>query len=117
MQNLAAKQDEIFGEWFDVVPMSRPPNQSASRDLTRPAVIVVGIFTNPAADADLGIGMKIPTSTPNVSFARNALEWVPRPGDIIRRRCDGLQYEVDKVRPDGVSRIVFDLHQMGLPVR
>lgn len=118
MQGMARAQDDTFGEAFTLFPMVRPPNRSAQRDPERPALDVFGIFTDEADTAEPDtFRPQIASTKPNASFTRANLAWVPRTGDIIRRCCDGAQYEVVKVRPDGVSRIVFDLHQMGLPAR
>ena len=53
------------------------------------------------------------TRVPTFSFDRNSLPWGLQHLDQITRACDGATFEITRVEPDGVSRIVAHCVECG----
>lgn len=124
MQDVAAAIDETMGELVTVIPaVASRPNYPTTEDASR-AITATAVFTNKARDVIMGehvgrmstghsISPIVSTSEPVFSFSYGALPWPILQGYRIRRECDQALYEVTDVKPDGVSRIIVHVVQLG----
>lgn len=114
--------DETFGEPLAIVPALANANVNvqahpdfANRHET------VGVFCQPFHEGltqdgrSHQRGLTFATSEPHATFSRRNLAWAIQPGDFVQRCCDGTLWQVKRVRPDGVARVVVDLNIMGVP--
>ena len=120
MQGASAEIDSRFGERFYIGMAKREPNArvkpSGDGAFEIDAVFSYRsetVFRHDATTRQAG-GLLVETRTPTVSFSHRACPVMIQHGDVLTRVADGSQWEVKKVKPDGVSRIVLDLVQRGV---
>jgi hypothetical protein len=124
MQEFSAAVDDTMGEMVTVTPATAPaPNFPSVADPSR-SVTVVAAFMSKAKTILMGEGGKIggghslspliETSEPVFSFGYNVLPFPIRQSYRITRLCSGETFEVTNVKPDGVSRIVVHVVQLGV---
>jgi hypothetical protein len=122
MQAFAAEADRQFGEPLSIIPMTRRPNLDAVRDTSRPIAEITGQFTYRAKDAWPGGGsgqrhdkhpLPVNSREPIMILSTCSLPYVIKAGDIVKR-CNGSQYEVQTVEPDGTAQIEYKLLMMGV---
>lgn len=109
--------DRAFGERFSFEAFTKGADVDlpATADATRIAFEVTGVWEglsksdHPAARGvpDNNAQMRA-ASMPSVSVADD-LVWQPRRGDRITRLFDGSVYEISKVLPDGMGRMLIFL--------
>lgn len=120
---VSADIDDEFGEPIVITPCTARPNFQAEPDPSRPPYAVKGVFRNRSATG-LGqhAGVKVDSRRPQVSFDINCLRYPLEQGTRVQRGrktigfvfslgCD--MFEVTSVEPDGVSRVVCHLNQLG----
>ena len=120
MQGASAVIDQTFGELVTVTPADRRPNYQAEPQPEH-AVELQAVFSwrsktifKPNKGTSLGNGDAfIESREPIFGFSRDALPWALRAGDIIARHCDGTEFEITTVAPDGVSRVTVNCVQLG----
>jgi hypothetical protein len=120
MLGVSASIDESFGELVRIIPTSKRPNMQA-KPQPEHAVEVLAVFSWRAKmvfKQNSGTAMQtqeglIETRVPIFDFSRDALPWGLQQLDIIERVCSGEKFEIKNVQPDGVSRIVVDVVQLG----
>ncbi len=120
MQGVSREIDQTFGEAVRLIPTAKAPNMQAQPQPEH-AFELLGVFSwrsamalrtdgNPVTGGKAGL---VETRDPYVSFSRDALPWAPQHLDQVQRRCDGALFEIKGVEPDGVSRIVCRLVELG----
>lgn len=122
MQDASAAIDETMGELVTVTPASvERPNFPSVPDPSQ-AVTVTAVFTSKAKTVLMGnesrvaghsVSPLIETSEPIFSFGYGILPFPMRLSYRITRLCSGEVFEVKAVEPDGVSRIVCKVVQLG----
>jgi hypothetical protein len=124
MQDVSAAIDDTMGELVTVTPaVVHTPNFPSVTDVSK-AVTVVAVFTSKAKTVVMGeqsgklstghsISPLISTSEPIFSFGYGVLPFTIRQSYRIKRECNGETFEVTDVKPDGVSRIVCKVVQLG----
>lgn len=122
MQDVSAAIDDTMGEVVTVTPAQESkPNFPTVADPSR-AVTAIAVFTNKAESVIMGsegrigghsVSPLVTTSKPIFSFAYGALPFPMRQGYRITRLCSGETFEAKDVKPDGVSRIVVRVVQLG----
>ena len=122
MQEVSAAIDDTFGELVTVTPADvQKPNFPSVADPSK-AVTVTAVFTSKAKTILMGSEGKIgghsvsplvETSEPIFSFGYGVLPFPIRQSYRITRICSGETFEVTDVKPDGVSRIVCKVVQLG----
>jgi hypothetical protein len=124
MQEVSAAIDETQGELVTITPASVPKVNFPSIPDPSKSVTVVATFMNKAKTVIMGSEGKIgghslsplvETSEPVFTFGYGVLPFPLRQGYRITRCCSGTMYEVTNVKPDGVSRIVVNVVQLGRP--
>jgi hypothetical protein len=123
MQDVSAAIDETMGELVTVTPADiQKVNFPSVADPSR-SVTVVAVFTSKAKTILMGsegkigghsISPLVETSEPIFSFGYGVLPFPLRQSYRITRLCSGETYEVTNVKPDGVSRIVAKVVQLGM---
>lgn len=125
MQDVSAAIDESMGEVVTVTPIdanaSRPNFPAAM--LPGQSVQAVAVFTSVAKTvlgssngkrvAGFELAPLVSTSDPAFSFAYNAVPFSLSQGVRIVLCRTGELFEVKDVKPDGVSRIVCTVVQLG----
>lgn len=115
MQEVSHEIDRQFGEVLRIMPAHVSPNRSPVY-YPENAIELMGVFRWPSTSRNLHLKeMKVVSRDPCATFSRTDLPWGIHRGDRISRCCDGTEWEVTAVRPDGVSRVECDLVQLGLP--
>jgi hypothetical protein len=124
MQDVSAAVDDTMGEWVTVTPVETLTiNFPGQPDPSR-AVTVTAVFTSRAKTVLMGdnsgrvasghsISPLISTSEPVFTFGYGVLPFAIRQHFRITRECSGETFEVKDVQPDGVSRIVVKVVQLG----
>lgn len=122
MQEVSAAIDDTMGELVTVTPASVPaPNFPSVPDLAK-AVTVVAVFTSESKTMLMGnegrfsghsLSPLIETSDPVFTFGYGVVPFSLRQGYRITRICSGETFEIKNVKPDGVSRIVCPVVQLG----
>ena len=119
MADCAAEIADTFGECLRWTPVDRKPN---FQPLPQPehAIDYLGVFSYRSktlirqnAGDSISAEPWVETRVPIASFPTASLRYVIQRGDHIERACDGSQFEVTAVKPDGVSMTVVDLVQLG----
>jgi hypothetical protein len=123
MQTVAGKINAAFGEPVLLIPCDKQPNMQAQPQREH-AVSLVAVFSwrsalalktgNLAMNRGEGGGL-VETRDPIATFARADLPFAIDHGDQIERCCDGALFEVKHTEPDGVSKVVCKLCQLGAP--
>lgn len=112
--------DGLFAERFLFVPMHRPPQGRAAADPQREAREIIAVLDWDAPEghsASAGLSGVGAVSAPPVLSVD--VKYFPTPADHPRQddRFESIEngdvFEVAQVRPDGVSRIEFDLVSRG----
>jgi hypothetical protein len=121
MQDVSAAIDDTMGELVTVTPaVAAAVNFPSVPDLSK-AVTVTAVFTSEAKLLTMGEGRMgsvsasplVSTSEPIFSFGYGVLPFLIRQSYRIKRECNGETFEVTDVKPDGVSRIVVKVVQLG----
>ena len=122
MEGVSADIDDEFGEAFLLTPVTTRPNYQP--EPSGPPVLITGVFRDRSAEG-LGVhgnsahamegGLHVDSRQPIVSFDRDRLPFPPEDGTWVKRLATGSLYEVARSLPDGVSRVVCHLNQLGLP--
>ena len=120
MENVAAAIDDAFGECVIVTPTLFKPNHQPIAD-TATAFQTVATFTwRNVVKFKQNSGTAFQTQEPFVesrepvfSFSRHNLPMALKHLWQITRLCDGNVFEITKVEPDGVARIVVNAVQLG----
>lgn len=123
MQNeVSAAIDECFAECVRVIPVEPGPANFPGTPQPDTAVSATAVFLSPAmsirmnTDRGREYGRSVPiisTSKPTFSFSYGALPWTLYQGYQIMLPRTGEIFEVTDVQPDGVSRIVAQVTQVG----
>jgi hypothetical protein len=122
MQGTSAAIDETMGELVTVTPATVPAINFPSVADPSKAVTVTAVFTSKAKSVWTGsegkagghtISPLIETSEPIFQFGYGTLPFPIRQSYRITRLCSGETFEVTNVKPDGVSRIVCTVVQLG----
>ena len=113
MKGVSADIDDEFGERLIITPCTAPPNRQA--EPSGPSISIMGVFRYRSVEAfPTRNGIAVDTRMPQVSFDRDRLPFPPEPGTRVQRVDDGDLFEVTRSLPDGVSRVVCHLNQLGL---
>lgn len=122
MQKVSAAIDDTMGELVTVTPASAPaPNFPSVPDPTG-AVTVVAVFTSESKTVIMGnegrfsghsLSPLIETSDPVFTFGYGVAPFPLCQSYRITRVCSGETFEIKDVKPDGVSRIVCPVVQLG----
>jgi hypothetical protein len=125
MQDVALSIDETMGELVTVTPVDQAASKPNFPNVMLPgqAVQVVAVFTSPARTVSLTPksdrghgqmpGQAIVTSEPAFSFRYGVLPFAAHQGMRITTCRTGETFEVKAALPDGVSRIVCTVIQLG----
>ena len=125
MQDASAAIDEAMGEAVLVTPATVPAVNFPSTPDPSKAVTVTAVFTSKAETLVMGEGKQIgghsvsplvSTSKPVFQFSYAVLHGLPfmlRQSHRITRVCSGETFEVTDIKPDGVSRIIVNVVQLG----
>jgi hypothetical protein len=121
MQDVSAAIDETMGELVMVTPATVPAINFPSVPDSSKAVTVIAVFTSKSKLIPMGEGKAggptisplIETSEPIFQFGYGVLPFPLRQSYRITRLCSGETFEVTNVKPDGVSRIVVNVVQLG----
>ena len=121
MQGASAEIDRRFGESFFVACTIKRPNR-APEPSDVPPFEIQGVFSHRSGTAFKNIygqsgGTIVETRVPIVTISHRACPYALQNGDVLTRVVDGTQWEVTKVAPDGVARIVLDLTQRGQAIQ
>ena len=116
MQDVSATIDETFGEMVTLTPCAEnrpnfPPVMFKGQDVTLLAVFSWRTIEKfPSGKAG---GLIVEEREPMFAFSQDALPWAIQHHDRITRFCDGTMFDVVKTKPDGISRIVVHVNQLG----
>jgi hypothetical protein len=121
MQGVSAAIDDTMGELVTVTPATVPAINFPSVPDPSKAVTVMAVFTSKSRLIAMGEGKAgghtisplIETSEPIFQFGYGVLPFPLRQPYRITRLCSGETFEVTSVKPDGVSRIVANVVQLG----
>lgn len=122
MQDVSAAIDDAMGELVTVTPADvRKPNFPSVAEPDK-AVTVTAVFTSRAKTVVMGsegriaghsVSPLVTTSEPIFSFSYGSLPFTIKQAYRITRVCSGEMFEVTAAEPDGVSRIVCKVVQLG----
>lgn len=122
MQDVSAAIDDTMGELVTVTPAEvQRPNYPSVADPSR-SVTVMAVFTSKAKTILMGSEGKmgghslsplVETSEPIFTFGYGVLPFPICQSYRITRLCSGETFEATNVKPDGVSRIVVNVVQLG----
>jgi hypothetical protein len=124
MQDVSAAIDDTMGEWVTVTPAGfSAPNFPSIMNRSL-AVTVRAVFTSVAKTVVMGdnvgriasghsLSPLISTSEPIFSFGYGVVPFPILQKYQIKRECNGETFEVTDIKPDGVSRIVCKVVQLG----
>ena len=125
-QDMADAINDTMGEYVTVTPYTAKPNFPSAPDTTLSAFDIVAVFRNRASMAfdskagkrnsnkhDIELAQLIRTSTPTFSVKTCELPFPLRQHYRIQRCATGDTYEITDIKPDGVSRIEFDVVMLG----
>ncbi len=122
MQECSHAIDDTMGETVLVTPASVPAQNFPSVADPSKAVTVTAVFTSKAKTVLMGEGRMtgghsvsplVETSEPIFQFGYGVVPFVMRQSYRITRLCSGEVFEITKVKPDGVSRIIVNVVQLG----
>jgi hypothetical protein len=123
MQDVPAAIGDRMGEMVTVTPDNvQVVNFPSVADPSK-AVTVTAVFTSKAktilmgSEGKLGghsVSPLIETSEPIFTFGYSVLPFPLRQSYRITRLCSGETFEVTNMKPDGVSRIVVNVVQLGM---
>ena len=123
MQDASAEIDMRFGEQFIIGLATRRPNFPVEPSGDG-AFYITAVFSHRSdttfrhdATTRQSGGILVESRVPIVTFSHRACPYALKIGDVLTRCCDGSQYEAKAIKPDGVSRIVVDLVQRGVPAQ
>lgn len=127
MQDVAAAIDETMSERLLIIPSSQRPNFPSVQHHER-AFEVIGVFawisklvfdnskhSRTAGSGGYDISLPIQSRDPKFSFTANAMTESIQRTNWIQRCVNGDIFEVTNLKPDGVSRILADVVQIGRP--
>jgi len=121
MQAVSAAIDQNFGERLTLIACLSRPNFPTEPDRATKPVTLQGVFSlrselafksggSPGRGDAPGL---VESRKPVASFAHADLPWAIQRGDRVKRETTGESYEVTRVEPDGVSRVVLHLVELG----
>jgi hypothetical protein len=124
MQDVSAAIDDSMGELVTLTPAVAPAVNFPSVADPSKAVTVTAVFTSEAKTVLMGdnvgrmgsghsLSPLVSTSDPVFTFGYGVLPFPIRQSYRIKRECNGETFEVTDVKPDGVSRIVVKVVQLG----
>lgn len=121
MQDVSAAIDETMGELVKVTPAEVQKVNFPSEAYPSRAATVTAVFTSkskliPMGEGKMGghsVSPLVETSEPIFTFGYGVLPFPLRQSYRITRLCSGETFEVTNVKPDGVSRIVANVVQLG----
>ena len=122
MQDVSAAIDDTMGELVTVTPTTVERANYPSVPLPSRSVQVTAVFTSRAKTVIMGnegrfsghsLSPLVTTSEPVFSFGYGVVPFPIRQSYRIERLCSGETFEVTDVKPDGVSRIVVKVVQLG----
>ncbi|MEW6395289.1 MAG: hypothetical protein AB1582_12130 [Pseudomonadota bacterium] len=122
MQDVSAAIDETMGELVTVTPAIVQTVNFPSVPDSSKAVTVTAVFTSKAKTVLMGsegrfsghsLSPLVETSEPIFIFGYGVLPFAIRESYRITRVCSGETFEVTNAKPDGVSRIVCAVVQLG----
>ena len=125
MREVAAAIDTMFGERVLVIPTMTRPNYPPENVMSA-AFETIAAFTwvsklvfddakhsRTAGSGSFDVSLPIASRDPKFSFNVHTLPQPIMRGYRLQRCCDGTTWDVTNVKPDGVSRIVADVVQLG----
>jgi hypothetical protein len=121
MQDVSAAIDDTMGELVTVTPADAPKVNFPSVADPSKAVTVTAVFTSKSKLIAMGEGKigghsvspLVETSEPIFTFGYGVLPFPLRQAYRITRLCSGETFEITNVKPDGVSRYVVNVVQLG----
>lgn len=114
----SAAVDFVYGEQFRFIGMKPGVDRGAARvlDTTRIAFDVAGGFIDPSKQAyphargtSQNAAQRHVVTEPFVSIDNGNMQWAAITGDRVTRLKTGVQYEISRPMPDGVTRTVYFL--------
>ena len=126
MRDVAIEIDMMFGERVLVIPTRSRPNfmpenvMSAAFETIAAFTWVAKLVFDDAPKARSGSGgydVSLPISSRDPKFSFN-VHTLPQPlmrAYRLQRCCDGTIWDITNLKPDGISRIVADVVQIGRP--
>ncbi len=114
----SAAVDAVFGEQFTFIGMKAGVDRGAPRivDTARPPFTVTGGYVDPSKTAfphargtSQNQAQGHVVTEPFVSIDNARLQWAVVTGDRVTRAETGVQYEIARPMPDGVTRTIFVL--------
>jgi hypothetical protein len=125
MQECSHAIDDTMGELVTITPTTAHKANFPGVPDPSKAVDVVATFMNKAKTVIMGssegklgghsVSPLVETSEPIFDFGYGVLPYPLRQTYRITRRCNGATYEVVSIKPDGVSRILVKVVQLGRP--
>jgi hypothetical protein len=123
MQECSHAIDDTMGELVLVTPATVPAVNFPSVADPSKAVTVTAVFTSKAKTVLMcnegkmtgghSVSPLVETSEPIFQFGYGVLPFALRQSYRITRLCSGETFEVTNVKPDGVSRIIVNVVQLG----
>lgn len=122
MQECSHAIDDTMGELVTVTPASVPATNFPSVADPSKAVTVTAVFTSKAKTIIMGgegktgghsVSPLVETSEPIFQFGYGVVPFPLRQPYRITRLCSGETFEITSVKPDGVSRIIVNVVQLG----
>lgn len=112
--------DAVNGEPFDFTPMRAVKNGSPVSDTARDSQTgIIGVFSEEGTLSATGIGnsmerlgAEFETARPLLSIRTEYLPQGVRQFDRFTRSLSGLVYEVRRVQPDGLGRLLIVLTEI-----
>ena len=114
----SAAVDTIYGEMFTFIGMKAGVDRGSPKvlDATRPKFDAIGGYVDPAKSAfprargtANNEAQRHVATEPFVSVDNAKLLWPVVIGDRVTRAKTGIQYEIARPMPDGVTRTLFIL--------
>lgn len=115
-RQMTVEQEEEYGQLIRFTPMARDPNRRSVPDTRRSPFEFCGMFDWAWSDAQIGYrDMEMSMRLPWVFADRNRLLSMPGNGDRLTLETQGRMaiFEVNEVRRDGVSGVIFILNEVG----
>jgi hypothetical protein len=115
-RKMTAIQEEEYGQLIQFTPMCRDTNRRSVPDKRRQGFSFCGMFDWMWSDAQLGQrDMEVAMRLPWIFADRNKLPTMPANSDRFTLETQGrlVIFEVNEVRRDGVSGVIFILNEIG----
>jgi hypothetical protein len=117
-KNASSAIDAVFGETFTFIGMKAGVDRGSPKvlDTARPKFDVIGGYHGPSKPAfplargtENNQAQRHVVTEPFVSVDNGKLLWAVVTGDRVTRLKTGVQYEIARPMPDGVTRTLFFL--------